>query len=151
VHYHIFGILTEADAQGNPVDTAVTYSAEGIDSIGEKLKDILRWHDNVHVEQVMRCTRELPPRVDVISCPMVLAPEIQETKYGHHWHLVNTTDKENPKSSYAACAHQLMHMETEADEKGDEYHLVRCSTRLGDDHRTVDECSCGFGKLLPTK
>jgi hypothetical protein len=158
MHYHVFALETIIGKRGAIDNVARTYSRDSVMETGELIKDLLR-DKQIHIEQVIRCDGEIEPGKQVWDCKLVVATEmvannppqtpigIQERADGYHFH-VQVTNGEQIATSSPCCEHQAEHLVRGASDRGRYVGTVECRQKLGDDHRPIDECSCGFGAAI---
>jgi hypothetical protein len=157
MHYHIVALETVIGPRGQMENVTRSYSRDSVIEIGELVKDLLR-DKQIHIEQIVRCEREIEPGKQVWDCMFAVSTEIignnqpppteiRERAEGFHYHVKRFRGMFEELSS-ACCEHQAEHIIKEAAEDGRYIGRVECHQKLGDDHQPVDECSCGFGALL---
>jgi hypothetical protein len=71
VHYHVFVLETIIGTHGEMDNVTRTYSRESVIETGELIKDLLR-DKQIHIEQVVRCEREIEPEKQAWDCELVV-------------------------------------------------------------------------------
>jgi hypothetical protein len=155
VHYHVFVLETIIGTHGEMDNVTRTYSRESVIETGELIKDLLR-DKQIHIEQVVRCEREIEPEKQAWDCELVVTTEtiannpsktpigFQERADGYHFH-VKVTNGERIATSTPCCEHQAEYLVRSASKRGHYVGTIECHQPLGEDHHVVDECPCGFG------